>query len=63
MGYKDPLVRLHIDDGSAKELVEKAFFKTIARALRAGGVLYNMAKSAECVASHTSYSTYDFHLP
>lgn len=31
--------------GPAQELVEKPFFQTIARALRPGGVLCNMAES------------------
>lgn len=31
--------------GPAQELVEKPFFETIARALRPGGVLCNMAES------------------
>ena len=31
--------------GPAQELVEKPFFKTIARALRSGGVLCNQAES------------------
>lgn len=34
-----------LDLGPAQELVEKPFFETIARALRPGGVLCNMAES------------------
>ncbi|KAL5811408.1 hypothetical protein ACOSQ4_027976 [Xanthoceras sorbifolium] len=45
VGFEDPRVRLHIGDGPAQELVEKPFFETIARALRPGGVLCNMAES------------------
>lgn len=33
------------DSGPAQELVEKPFFETIARALRPGGVVCNMAES------------------
>lgn len=35
----------HLCAGPAQELVEKPFFETIARALRPGGVLCNMAES------------------
>ncbi|KAM1232313.1 hypothetical protein ACFX13_042881 [Malus domestica] len=55
VGFEDPRVHLHIADateflrlapvGPAQELVEKPFFETIARALRPGGVLCNMAES------------------
>ncbi|XWS37962.1 hypothetical protein CRYUN_Cryun19dG0089800 [Craigia yunnanensis] len=45
VGFEDPRVRLHVGDGPAQELVEKPFFETIARALRPGGVLCNMAES------------------
>ncbi|XP_070681119.1 spermine synthase-like [Malus domestica] len=38
-------VRFPLDAGPAQELVEKPFFETIARALRPGGVLCNMAES------------------
>ncbi|CAN6705924.1 unnamed protein product [Malus baccata var. baccata] len=38
-------VRFPLDAGPAQELVEKPFFQTIARALRPGGVLCNMAES------------------
>ncbi|KAK8283795.1 hypothetical protein V6Z12_D08G118100 [Gossypium hirsutum] len=59
-GFEDPRVCLHVGDegkydviivdssdpvGPAQELVEKPFFDTLARALRPGGVLCNMAES------------------
>ncbi|KAG2399707.1 Spermine synthase [Vigna angularis] len=45
VGFEDSRVHLHVGDGPAQELVEKPFFDTIAKALRSGGVLCNMAES------------------
>ncbi|KAG8472605.1 hypothetical protein CXB51_034401 [Gossypium anomalum] len=56
IGFEDPRVCFHVDPvGPVKELIEKPFFDTLARALRPGGVLCNMAESMRLHSVHYAW--------